>query len=59
MIARMKKRWLTPKMLGVLLAKLILSGATGLAALTVHNQQMLGATPHFAGSTSSSTHPSR
>ncbi|HEY1264392.1 MAG TPA: hypothetical protein VGF06_12775 [Terriglobales bacterium] len=31
MIARLKKRWLRPRMLGVLIAKLILSGATGMA----------------------------
>ena len=46
MLARMKKRWLTPKMLGVLLAKLILSGTTGLAALTVHNPQTPLPTPY-------------
>ena len=34
MLAKMKKRWWTRKTLGVLLAKLILSGATDLAALT-------------------------
>lgn len=51
MIARFKKRWLTPKMLGVLLAKLILSGSTGLAALTVHSQQRQAATPHFVSFT--------
>ena len=39
MLARMKKRWLRPKMLGVLLAKLILSGATNLAAVTTPCQK--------------------
>jgi hypothetical protein len=43
----MKKRWLTPKTLGVLLAKLILSGATDLAALTISNQSTPQPTPHF------------
>ena len=47
MLARMKKRWLTPKTLGVLLAKLILSGATDLAALTISNQSTPQPTPHF------------
>lgn len=51
MIARLKKRWLTPKMLGVLVAKIILSGSTGLAALTVHNQQTQAVAPHFVSST--------
>ena len=39
MLGRMKKRWLRPKMLGVLLAKLILSGATDLAAVTTPSQK--------------------
>jgi hypothetical protein len=39
MLGRMKKRWLRPKMLGVLLAKLILSGATDLAAVTTPSQE--------------------
>ncbi len=40
MLARMKKRWFTPRMLGVLLAKLILSGATALAAQTIPCQKI-------------------
>jgi hypothetical protein len=54
MLKKIKKR-LTPKTLGILLAKLILSGATDLAALTVPCQPATQPTPHFVsaeGSTS-------
>jgi len=54
MLAKMKKRWWTPKTLGVLLAKLILSGATDLAALTVPNQQTPQTTSHFVSASHSS-----
>ena len=37
MLTRLKKRWLTPKVLGILMAKLILAGASDLAATTVSN----------------------
>jgi hypothetical protein len=47
MLKKMKKRWWTPKTLGILLAKLILSGATDLAALTVFTQPTAQPTPHF------------
>jgi hypothetical protein len=36
MLAKFKDRWLRPRVLGVIAAKIILSGTTGLAALTVH-----------------------
>jgi hypothetical protein len=45
MIRKLRKRWLRPKMLGVLLAKLILSSATDLAAQTDTWQNMPPATP--------------
>ncbi|HSS99518.1 MAG TPA: hypothetical protein VLK33_20930 [Terriglobales bacterium] len=51
MLKKIKKRWWTRKTLGVLLAKLILSGATDLAALTVPAQPV----PHFVSIHSSST----
>jgi hypothetical protein len=35
MLAKFKNRWLRPRVLGVIAAKIILSGTTGLAALTV------------------------
>lgn len=54
MLAKMKKRWLTPKTLGILLAKLILSGATDLAALTIPSQPTQPATPHFVSQIKSS-----
>ena len=54
MLAKMKKRWWTRKTLGVLLAKLILSGATDLAALTVPNQQTPQTTSHFVSASHSS-----
>ena len=35
MLAKLKNRWLRPRVLGVLAAKLILAGTTDLAALTL------------------------
>jgi len=48
MLVRMKKRWLRPKILGILLAKLILSGATDLAALTIPCQTTQNSTHRVA-----------
>ena len=40
MISRLKNRWLRPRALGILLAKLILSSATDLAAQTLIHQNI-------------------
>ena len=45
MIRKLRKRWLRPKTVGVLIAKLILSSATDLAALTQMGQNIQHGTP--------------
>jgi hypothetical protein len=40
MFTKLKKRWLRPRVLGILAAKLILAGATDLAALTAPPQKV-------------------
>ena len=45
MIGKLRKRWLRPKTVGVLIAKLILSSATDLAALTQVGQNIHHGTP--------------
>jgi hypothetical protein len=45
MIGKLRKRWLRPKTVGVLIAKLILSSATDLAALTQMGQNIHHGTP--------------
>jgi hypothetical protein len=45
MIRKLRKRWLRPKTVGVVIAKLILSSATDLAALTQVGQSIQHGAP--------------
>ena len=45
MMRKLRKRWLRPKTVGVVIAKLILSCATDLAALTQVGQNIQHGTP--------------